>query len=61
MTSYTCQKCGRTLYHTPHLIMTSYPINWVLWCPNCDEDYYLLVDKVLCSAEEYDKRINQYY
>ena len=59
--NYKCQKCGSQLEHTKKLIFTSYPIDWVLDCPKCGTEHFLLHDKVLCTEEEYDKRIYKYY
>ena len=58
---YRCQKCGGRLEYTKKLILTSYPIDWVLDCPRCGTEHLLLHDKVLCTEEEYEKRICKYY
>lgn len=58
---YYCQICHNRLQHTSKLILTSYPIDWVLECPNCNIDYYLLVDGILCTEKDYNNRVYQYY
>lgn len=59
--NYKCQKCGGQLEHTKKLCLTSYPIDLVLDCTKCGMEYFLLYDKVLCTSEEYNKRIKKYY
>lgn len=61
MNKYPCAKCGGQLRHTSKLMLTSYPIGWVLECPNCDITYFLLVDGVLCAEQDFNERIYEHY
>lgn len=56
-----CQKCGAILQPTKKLILTSYPINLVYDCTKCGTEHYMLVDQVLCTEEDYRRRIREQY
>ena len=59
--SYKCMKCAARLASPPPESFTSYPIEVVLECPKCKTKHFLLADKVLCTEEDYNSRIHQYY
>ena len=56
---YYCKYCGNELKHS-NKYMTSFPINTILECPNCQQEYYFLIDKILCTPNEY-QRMKKYY
>lgn len=62
-TEYMCQKCedGFLSTETTGTYLTSYPIWQVLECPKCGAVHFLLYDKVLCTEEEFDRRICHNY
>ena len=59
---YNCLKCGTPLdTRDLGLYLTSYPIDWIFVCPNCEEENYILAGNIQCTAEDYINRIHKYY
>ena len=58
---FHCLQCGRELRNSTKMVLTSYPIDWALSCPYCGTEHYLLLDRVLCTAQDFKQRIRQYY
>ena len=60
--NYYCKNCNCKLeYPKNRIYLTSYPIDFILECPNCKQEYYLLIDNVLCTEKEYKERIYKHY
>lgn len=54
-----CLRCGSPM--TPVRSPAFHPIDRTYQCPSCGAVHYLLSDKVLCTREDYDRRICRSY
>lgn len=59
---YRCLECGEFLMEPKdRFYLTSYPIDDVFECPACHTKHFILADKVLCTEDEFDRRIYRNY
>ena len=59
---YGCLRCGAVLGPQKDMLyLTSYPVNEVYQCTVCGTVHYMLADNVLCTEQEFDRRIYRSY
>ena len=62
MPRYTCIVCHKAELGEPNEKYLLAPeIHEALQCPKCGSVQFLLNDQILCTAEDYQKRIRKHY
>ena len=56
-----CSKCREDFLESRIIGLTSYPISLLLQCPACETEFYYLWDGVVCTQDDYEKRVKEHY